>query len=92
MKGDKSLLWFGTWTDLWEDKDVPLCFGTAESMGPEVKRAFLAAYTGDTKTYGDEDLWTIGWITEDDLNSDDPASTIWKRLEPIVEKLYADTK
>ena len=91
-KGDKDLLWFGTWIDFWEEEGAPLCFGTYESMEPEAKQAFLTAYTGVTKTYPGTEPWTIGWIPEDDLNSDDPASTIWKRLEPIVEKLYAEVK
>ena len=82
--------WFGIWSPFWETFGKPLCFGISDEMGPTVKKAFLAAYNGETVLF---DNWTIGWIPEDDLregtNGNDPVYRIWNRLKPILEKVSA---
>jgi hypothetical protein len=78
--------WCGIWADAWE-QGLPLTFGVPDqALGkmPTVLKAFQKACTEGTKRIGD---YTVGWVPQEMLEGDGALDKIWKRLDPIMDKV-----
>jgi len=98
---NKYFFWFGILSPYWEKHEKALCFGITNDMLGEknarLKEAFLQSYSGEEFCDGTpqsaSDVYTLGWVSEADLIEDhpsgkDPATRIWERLRPILDKIY----
>src|SRR5690242_2074237 len=81
----KEVLWFGMWGKFWGKEGFPLCFGIQDKWvqtAPKLREAFTADYSGEKKRF---DNWTLGWISQDALESPDPVGQVWGQLAPVLE-------
>jgi hypothetical protein len=85
--GDNWFFWCGIWVDACEQEGLPLTFGvTDQELGkmPTLLRAFQEVYTERTKSI---DGYTVGSVPQEMLEGDDAVDNVWKRLEPIMDKV-----
>jgi hypothetical protein len=86
-KDGKDVLYLGCWVEFWEEEGFPLCFGIYDEWDderPGLKGAFRKSVGKNFREFGG---YTLSWVTEEVLNSDDPCGNAWKRLKPIVDCL-----
>ncbi len=79
--------WCGIWADAWEQEGLPFTFGVSDqAFGkmPTLQKVFQKACMEGTKRIGD---YTVGWIPQEMLEGDGALDNIWKRLEPIMDKV-----
>lgn len=79
---DETVLWFGVWTDFWKQDGIPLCFGVDDKWPTSVREAFRASYKGNTRRF---ENWTLGWISQEALASENAVEQVWTQLAPVLE-------
>jgi hypothetical protein len=84
FKNDQEtpVLWFGVWTDFWKAENIPLCFGVDDKWLPPILKAFRSSYKGNTKSF---EGWTLGWVPEQTLASENTLEEIWTQLAPVLQ-------
>jgi hypothetical protein len=88
--GKKWPLWFGVWTEFWKEEGKPLCFGIQhDPSGQAYIKAFKASYKGERMEFKDEEgnVWTMGWVSQEDLESKDCAERVWSILKPVIQAI-----
>jgi hypothetical protein len=80
----QPILWFGVWSAFWLESGFPLCFGVQDKWLPMVRETFTAKYAGKTRRCED---WTVTWVSESTLRSEDPAEEIWHELEAFLAEV-----
>ena len=86
---DKKVLWFGVWLDFWKREGFPLCFGFLnewEQDVPELK-TFRHIYNSQTIEFTDvnDHQWTMSWIPEEILKSENATERIRERLALFLD-------
>jgi hypothetical protein len=82
----KDIFWFGVWMDFWRINDRPLCFGLTESSNPTARDAFLACYTGQTRSF---QHYVLGWFDLETFSNENAVDEIWTRLSPLINATVA---
>jgi hypothetical protein len=81
-KNGENVLWFGMWTLFWKEKEFPLCFGVQDNWAPSAAQTFLKGYKDKpTKPFRG---YTLGWVSQETLASENAAVEIWEQLEPVA--------
>ena len=80
----EDLLWVGFWPEFWKEEGLPLCFGVKDDYPQQVQEAFTRIYRNETKLF---DHWTVGWVTPEDLESNNPLEGVWQRIHPVLQAL-----
>lgn len=83
---DENVLWFGVWTEFWRQEGIPLCFGVDDKWPTEVREAFRVSYKGSTKRFQN---WTLGWVSQEALASDDVVEQVWAQLSRVLEAVVS---
>lgn len=85
--GNDELLWFGIWTDLWENEKLALSFGIPEraiTKKPSLEGTFKGAYGGNTKIF---ENYLLGGIPLAGIPEQNADAMVWGIVEPILEGL-----
>ncbi len=84
-KRGEDVLWFGMWALFWKREGFPLCFGVDDKW--PARQSFLSSFKG--KPMKQLDGYTLGWISQETLASENAAEEIWKQLEPVLKAVVA---
>jgi len=91
----ENRLWFGVWPDFWKESGFPLSFGVEDAWGQELVDNFRKAYR---ETIGREAtdfkigkwVWTLGWVTDEVLQSEKVVDDVWEQLEAVLRNVGAE--
>ena len=89
-KDNKYLLYFGCWVAFAEKVHHPLCIGVEDSSGDDVRRRFIESSPAEPISFADHHgSWTMRWVDEEDMSTNDSAGTIWESIQPMVVGVFA---
>jgi len=87
-KDKEYVFYFGYWEKFTEKHGKPICFGVEddpELWVPGLKKALLDAYPEAEE----EETYTLGSISKEDLYATDPVERVWERILPVLDSIRA---
>jgi len=82
----KEIFWIGNWPQFWISTGNPIAFGVSKAVSPNVGKAFVESYKGNTMPFDDGNgEYTVGWVSKDEFAGLDAVDRIWSKIQPVLD-------